>query len=121
MRTPEPFEPENQEGLVGLVERVRAELPDKSIWMYSGHTWEQLTEGEWHTGVTDRILACVDVLVDGPWQEENYDISLRFRGSSNQRIIDVPSTIEAHAAGEMSGNEVVLWEDDPLFASHDLA
>ena len=117
----EPFEPENQEGLVGLVERVRAELPDKSIWMYSGHTWEQLTEGEWHLDVTDRILACVDVLVDGPWQEENYDISLRFRGSSNQRIIDVPSTIEAHEAGELTGNEVVLWEDDPLFASHDLA
>ncbi len=45
----EPFEPENQEGLVEFVEKVRATYPQKSIWMYSGHTWDQLTEGKWHT------------------------------------------------------------------------
>ena len=114
----EPFEPENQAGLVDFVERVRTEFPEKSIWMFSGHTWDQLTQGKWHTDVTDRILSCVDVLVDGPWQQQNYDITLRFRGSSNQRLIDVPSTLEAHAAGELGGNEVILWEDDPVFSTH---
>jgi len=117
----EPFEPENQAGLVDFIERVRLELPQKDIWMYSGHTWEELTAGEWHLQETDRILRCIDVLVDGPWQQANYDISLRFRGSSNQRLIDVPKTLEARKAGKLAGpNDVVLWEDDPVFATHDM-
>ena len=74
----EPFEPENQEGLVEFVEKVRATYPQKSIWMYSGHTWDQLTEGKWHTEYTDRILSCIDVLVDGPWVQSLHDITLRF-------------------------------------------
>lgn len=115
----EPFEPENQEVLAPFIERVHRELPDCSLWMFSGHTWEELAQGAWHTPYTDSILSCLDVLVDGPWQQENYDITLRFRGSSNQRLIDVPSTLEAHAAGELCANEVILWRDDPLFETHD--
>ena len=109
----EPTEPENQRGLVDFLERVRATYPQKDIWMYSGRTWEQITRGEWHIpGVTDRILATLDVLVDGPFVQDLYDITLRFRGSSNQRIIDVPATL---AAG---GNGVVIWHDDPVFSTH---
>lgn len=131
----EPFEPENQAGLVDFIERVRAELPTKSIWMYSGHTWEELYLDPWHTPVTDRILSCIDVLVDGPWHQDEYDITLRFRGSKNQRIIDVPATLAAHKGERVDGatldgatldgatpdgvtlaaNDVILWHDDPLF------
>ena len=108
----EPMEPENQAGLVDFLERVRATYPKKGIWMYSGHTWEQLTEGAWHLEDTDRILATLDVLVDGPFVQDQYDISLRFRGSSNQRTIDVPASL---AAGD-----IVLWEDKPIFSTHSM-
>ena len=108
--TDECMEPENQTGLVDFLERVRATYPEKNIWMYSGHTWEQLTKGAWHLDDTDRILTTLDVLVDGPFVQDDYDISLRFRGSSNQRIIDVPASL---AAGE-----VVPWKDKPIFSTH---
>jgi anaerobic ribonucleoside-triphosphate reductase activating protein len=111
----EPMEPENQEGLVGFLERVRDRFGStKSIWLYSGHTFEQLAPGgAWNLGdVTDRVLDTLDVLVDGPFMQENYDISLRFRGSSNQRLIDVPATLEA------PDDEVVWWQDDPVFSTH---
>ena len=109
----EPMEPDNQRGLVGLLERVRAELPQKSIWVYTGDVLDELMrEGSpRRTEVTDRILACIDVLVDGPFVAKLKDITLRFRGSSNQRLIDMPKTLEA--------GEVVLWEDDPRFATHE--
>lgn len=107
----EPTEPENQEGLVDFLERARVafgprgEGSSKTIWLFSGHTWDQLIDGgTQHGPYTDRILACVDVLVDGPFMQEEYDISLRFRGSANQRIIDVPKTLEK--------GEVVLWHDE---------
>ncbi len=73
----EPFEPENQEGLVEFVEKVRLP-PTKSIWMYSVHTWDQRSREVAHS--TDRILSCIDVLVDGPWVPEVSTIlRLRFR------------------------------------------
>ena len=75
----EPMEPENQETLLPFLERVKAELPDKDIWLYSGYKYESLLES--------RLLALVDVLVDGPFMETEKDISLSFRGSRNQRII----------------------------------
>lgn len=75
----EPTEPENEADLIPFLERVRRELPDKDIWLYSGHTYEQL-RGE-------RILELVDVLVDGPFLLEQKDAGLAFRGSRNQRII----------------------------------
>ena len=108
----EPFEPENQEGLVEFVEKVRATYPQKSIWMQSGHTWDQLTEGKWHTEYTDRILSCIDVLVDGPWIQSLHDITLRFRGSSNQRLIDVPKTL--------ASGEITLWSDGPMMSSREM-
>ncbi len=113
----EPMEAENQEGLVGFLERVRDRFgSEKSIWLYSGHTFEQLAPGgAWNLGdVTDRILDTLDVLVDGPFMQERYDISLRFRGSSNQRLIDVPATLET------AGPDVVWWQDDPVFSTHEM-
>ncbi len=114
----EPMEPENQEGLVGFLERVRDAYPrgagdEKTIWMYSGHTFEQLAPGgAWNIGeVTDRILDTLDVLVDGPFVQAEHDISLRFRGSANQRLIDVPASLE-------SADGVALWRDDPIFSTH---
>ena len=90
----EPFEPENQRGLISFLRRVRKELPGKNIWGYSGFTYEQLlTEGSHcRCEVTDEMLGLLDVLVDGRYVEELKDISLRFRGSSNQRLIDLNAT-----------------------------
>ena len=75
---------------------MRERLPGKTIWAFTGFTWEQLhTDGSHpRCEVTDELLSLVDVLVDGRFVEELHDISLRFRGSSNQRIIDVPRTLE---------------------------
>jgi anaerobic ribonucleoside-triphosphate reductase activating protein len=95
----EPFEPENQREIVKLIRRVRKECPGKTIWMYSGNTYEEMLEGGYrHIEVTDEILDQIDVLVDGRFEEELKDISLNFRGSSNQRIIDMKKT---RASGEV--------------------
>ena len=107
----EPMEPENQAGLVDFVERVKREYPEKPIWCYTGMTYEELL-GRCRTEATDRLLSCIDILVDGPFVQDLKDITLRFRGSSNQRIIDVPAT---RAAGQ-----VVLWQGDPDFAKHSM-
>ena len=90
----EPFEPANQRGLLPLLRRVREQLPEKNIWGYSGFTYEQLlTEGSrCRCEATDEMLGLLDVLVDGRFVEELKDISLRFRGSSNQRLIDLNAT-----------------------------
>lgn len=90
----EPFEPENQRALVPFLRRVRAACPGKNIWCFTGFTYEELlTEGSHpRCGVTDEMLSLLDVLVDGRFVEELRDISLRFRGSSNQRLIDLNAT-----------------------------
>ncbi len=90
----EPFEPENQRRLVQLLRRVRRELPQKDIWGFTGFTYETLlTEGSYpRCEVTDEMLSLLDVLVDGRFVEELKDITLRFRGSSNQRLIDLRTT-----------------------------
>ena len=108
----DPMEPENQRVLVGLVERVALELPKKDIWCYTGYLMDRdLVEGgRRHCEVTDRLLSCFDVLVDGPFVEARHDIALRFRGSDNQRLIDVPQSLEA--------GRVVLWQDEPVYATH---
>ena len=107
----EPMEPANQRALVGFLERFRERFPDKTVWAYTGDTYEALIDSSSprRTEVTDRVLACIDVLVDGPFIEELKDIGARFRGSSNQRIIDVPASIES--------GQVVEWQDDEEFAS----
>lgn len=94
----EPWEPENQRVLVGLLRRVRRELPGKTVWTYSGYTWEELVGGSRaRCEVTDEMLSLTDVLVDGEFVESKRDPGLSFRGSSNQRIIDVRASLEAGA------------------------
>ena len=93
----EPFEPQNQAAVLELVERVREVYPDKDIWCYSGYLFEQLAAGA--VGEHSReLLERLDVLVDGPFILERKDLSLRFRGSANQRILDVPASLEAGEA-----------------------
>ena len=93
----EPFEPDNQRALLPLLRRLRRELPGKTVWAYTGRTYEELlTDGCSHRcEVTDELLSLVDVLVDGRFVQELKDISLRFRGSSNQRLIDMNATRQA--------------------------
>ena len=107
----EPLEPENQEALAPFLESVRAEVPGVNVWMWTGFVYEDLMAGTSRasTPVLERVLACVDVLVDGPFLLEQKDITLRFRGSSNQRIIDLARTREEGC--------VCLWSDGPVFAT----
>lgn len=99
----EPFEPQNQAELVKLLRRVRTELPEKTVWAFSGYTFEELTgESRARCQVTDEMLSMVDVLVDGEFVEEKRNISLQFRGSENQRLIDVPSTL--------ADGQIVWWQ-----------
>lgn len=101
----EPFEPQNQRGLVPLLREVRAKYPDKTIWAFSGNTYEEITTPGAHPNceVTDELLSLIDVLVDGRFVQALYDISLRFRGSSNQRLIDMKKTRETGV--------VTLWDE----------
>ena len=87
----EPFEPENQKVLVGLLKKIRQTYPTKDIWCYTGYLYDvDLPKGgKVHTEVTDEMLSCIDVLVDGEFVEALKDITLVFRGSSNQRILDL--------------------------------
>ncbi len=90
----EPFEPENQAAVLELVRRVREKLPQKTIWCYSGYLFDELAAGK--VGEHSRaLLEGLDVLVDGPFVLGKKDLGLRFRGSNNQRIIDVPASLEA--------------------------
>ena len=121
----DPFEPENQMALLPLLTRVRMAYPEKNIWAFSGYTYEVLTgkeqqgdrpilgaddtkfvpttpPGGIHSAgpnprihITDEFLSDIDVLVDGPFVEELKDITLRFRGSTNQRLIDLKATRES--------------------------
>jgi anaerobic ribonucleoside-triphosphate reductase activating protein len=87
----EPFEPENQMELVHLLRKVRETYPEKDIWCYSGYLWDRdlVAGGVVHTEVTDEMLSCVDVLVDGEFVEAEKDLTLQFRGSRNQRILEL--------------------------------
>ncbi len=93
----EPFEPQNQAVLLPFLRRVRAELPNKNIWCYTGYTFDKelLSDSRARCEHTDEMLSLIDVLVDGEFVQELYDISLSFRGSSNQRIIDVKQSLQA--------------------------
>lgn len=86
----EPFEPENQRALLPFLHKFRERFPQKDIWAWTGCVYERelLKESPWRCEVTDEMLSLIDVLVDGPFVESLKDISLRFRGSSNQRILD---------------------------------
>ena len=98
----EPFEPRNQAGVVELLRRIKKEMPEKSIWAFSGYLFDRdILSGR--LGDTSEYLSYLDVLVDGPFILAKKNLSLRFRGSENQRIIDVPASLKA--------GEVVLWQD----------
>lgn len=90
----EPMERDNQKGILKLIRRVKRDLPKKTIWVYTGFLYEDLLPGgkRYFEDTTEGIMANIDVLVDGPFVEEKKDITLKFRGSSNQRLVNVPMT-----------------------------
>ncbi len=100
----EPFEPQNQRVLVPFLRRVKERFPEKSIWSYTGYTLETdlLSPSRARCEVTDEMLSMLDVLVDGEFVLEKKNIRLRFRGSENQRLIDLKKTLA-------TGN-TVLWD-----------
>lgn len=98
----EPFEPQNQAAVVELLRRIKKELPEKSIWAFSGYLFDRdILSGR--LGDCREYLSYLDVLVDGPFVQAKKNLSLRFRGSENQRIIDVPASL--------ASGEIVLWQD----------
>jgi anaerobic ribonucleoside-triphosphate reductase activating protein len=101
----EPFEPQNQPAIVDLLRQVKAKYPEKSIWAFSGYLFDRdmLSGRLGDPAVLNEFLGYLDVLVDGPFVESKKDLTLRFRGSSNQRLIDVPASL--------SSGTVVLWQD----------
>lgn len=99
----EPFEPESQRELVKLLRRIKKELPQKTVWSFSGYTYEELTgDSRAVCEVTNEMLSMLDVLVDGEFVEAKRNISLRFRGSENQRLIDMNKTRKE--------GKIVLWD-----------
>lgn len=94
----EPLEPQNQLALYPFVKKVKKLYPNKNVWCYTGFTFDEKTgelkETKKNTRATKDLIALFDVLVDGPFIEEKKDIRLKFRGSSNQRIIDVQKTLQ---------------------------
>lgn len=101
----EPMEPINQIPLVILLRRLRREVPGKTVWCYTGCMYEELKDksSRYYTHYTKTLLSLIDVLVDGPFVQDLADISLVFKGSENQRIIDLRKT---------EGNgRIILWDD----------
>lgn len=100
----EPFEPENQRALVKLLRRIKQELPERTIWSFTGFVMDRdlVPGGRKHCEVTDEMLSMLDMLIDGPFIEEKKNISLRFRGSENQRIIDMNETRKQ--------GKIIIWQ-----------
>ena len=101
----EPFEPQNQPDIVKLLRQVKEKYPQKSIWAFSGYLFDKdiLSGrlGPWE--ITKEYLSYLDGLVDGPFVEAKKNLTLRFRGSENQRLIDVSASLQQ--------GEIVLWQD----------
>ncbi len=93
----EPFEPQNQRALVPFLKKVREQYPHKNIWCYTGYLFDEelLKDSRARCEVTDEVLSMIDVLVDGEFRQELKNITLKFRGSENQRIINVKKSLEA--------------------------
>ena len=102
----EPMELENQEGLLPFLREFKSSFPNKTVWLYTGNTYEELTGAVGShpkcLEITKELLSYVDILVDGMFVEEQKQLGLRFRGSSNQRIIDMKKTREL--------SEIVIWD-----------
>ncbi len=109
----EPMEPQNQRELLPFLKRVKEEFPDKSIWLFTGDTYEALIDENSlrHIEVTSELLSLIDILVDGLFIQDLYQCNLRFKGSTNQRIIDVPKSLET--------GFVQLWQDEPQYAKRE--
>ena len=101
----EPFDPRNQGAIVELLRQIKAKYPEKSIWAFSGYLFDRdILPGKLgDPAITREYLSYLDVLVDGPFVQAKKNLTLRFRGSENQRLIDVPASLES--------GTVVLWED----------
>ena len=101
----EPFEPQNQPAIVDLLRQVKAAFPPKTVWAFSGYLFDRdILPGKLgDPALTREYLSYLDVLVDGPFVENQKDMTLRFRGSSNQRVIDVPASL--------ASGQIVLWQD----------
>ena len=101
----EPFEPQNQPAILELLRQIKAKYPNKSIWAFSGYLFDRdiLPGLLGESAITREYLSYLDVLVDGPFIQSRKNLTLRFRGSDNQRLIDVPASL--------SRGEVVLWQD----------
>jgi len=111
----EPMEPENQAALLPFLRRFRENCPGKTVWCYSGYTFEQLTgqvPARCAAPETAELLTMIDVLVDGEFVQDLHDITLRFRGSSNQRLLDLPQSL--------AQGKPVLWQDTAIYATHTL-
>ena len=104
----EPFERTNQEGLVPLIKKVKEKYPNKKIWCYTGFTFDNQIIGEMikkeGRKTTKEMLENIDYIVDGKFIEELKDPKLRFKGSSNQRIIDVKKSLRE--------NKIINWEEE---------
>lgn len=87
----DPFEPENQRALISFMRRVKEECTGKDVWAFTGYVLDRdlVPQGKCYTEVTEELLSLIDILVDGPFVQAQKDISLKFKGSRNQRIIDV--------------------------------
>lgn len=112
----EPMEPTNQIALLPFLREFKRRYPNKNLWLFTGNLYEELT-GKLgvhpkHLDITEEILSLVDILVDGRFMEEKKQLGLRFRGSSNQRIIDMNKTRER--------GEIVIWEGCKLDKSYSL-
>ena len=112
----EPMEPENQRELLPFLREMKKRYPDKNVWLYTGNLYEELTSG---IGVhfkctedTEELLSYVDVLVDGRFEEDKKSLGIRFRGSTNQRVIDMNKT--------RSAGEIVIWEGCKLDKRYEL-
>ena len=94
----EPFEQENQKALLPLLRKVKQMYPDKTIWSYTGFIYDRdlVPNGKRYFDTTDEMVSYLDVLVDGPFVDERKNISLSFRGSENQRVINMQETLKQH-------------------------
>lgn len=104
----EPFEPQNQKVLCEVLEKIKNTYPEKTVWCYSGYSYDKdLLSGRLcDYSTTERMLNCIDFLVDGEFVEEKKDITLRFKGSSNQRIIDVKRSLKE--------GKIIRWSEDRI-------
>ncbi len=101
----DPIEPYNISEVIKLIKSVKVVYPDKSIWLYTGYKFEDLLSEKLipDRSIRDDITRYIDVIVDGEFEEENKVIDLRFRGSTNQRIIDVKKSVKE--------DSIILWTD----------